>query len=259
MQNKLPASTKILFISDAHLGGFSSTKNKQVETELIKLLEYAKENHFQIAILGDLFDYWMEYKNYTPAVGKKLLDRFAAFNASHSSLYITGNHDNWTLGHFAKRGFDVEPDYRLLTIGNKKVLLLHGDATGNDLEHLKRPFLHRILRNKWFIKLYKLFYFKPKTGINVMKKYSRFTSALKTGKTDPTPLNRWSKKILQSKDIDIIICGHDHVPRVISYNGGTYLNLGAFHHHKTLVTYNNRQFSLVYWNSKEQKLNPFFK
>ncbi len=258
MQNKLPSSAKILFISDAHLGGFSAEKNAQIEMELIELIEYAKNNEFQIAILGDLFDYWMEYKNFTPDLGSHLLDRFAAFNTSHSTLYITGNHDNWTRGYFSKMGFNVEKNYRLVTIGQKKVLLLHGDAIGEDLENLKRPLLHRLMRNKWFVKLYQTYFFRPKKGIQAMKYYSRFTNFL-AGKPNPSPLNKWSKKILEKKDIDVIICGHDHIPRVHKYDFGTYLNLGTFHDHKTLVTYNNNQFELVYWNSVEQKLAPFLK
>ncbi len=256
MHSKFPTSAKILFLSDAHLGGFSAEKNARVEIELIELVEYAKNNQFQIAILGDLFDYWMEYENYIPQVGSHVLDRFATYNAYNSSLYITGNHDNWTQGYFGKLGFDVESDYRLLSIGEKKVLLLHGDAIGEDLENLKRPFLHRIMRNKLFVKLYKTILLTPKRGVKLMKQYSRFTNFL-SGQADPSPLDKWSQKMLRRKDIDVIICGHDHMPRVHKYNFGTYLNLGTFHHHKTLVTYNNSQFKLVYWNSKEQELAPF--
>ncbi len=256
MNSAFPESTKIIFISDAHLGGFSPEKNARIEIDLLELVNYAEKNDYRIAILGDLFDYWMEYKNYVPQIGQKLLNRFAVFNRSNPSLYITGNHDNWTQDYFKKHGFDVERDYRLIAIGSKKVLLLHGDAIGEDLENLKRPLLHRIMRNKIFVKLYKIMFWPPKRGIRVMKRYSRFTNWL-AGKENPAPLDRWGKKMLQSNVIDIIICGHDHVPRVQKFDFGTYLNTGAFHHHKTLVTYNNRRFQLVCWSSEEQELTPF--
>lgn len=255
MHDELPDSAKILFISDVHLGGFSPEKNKQVEADLIDLVNFAENYRYKIAVLGDLFDYWMEYDNYIPKVGKKALERFATFNQKNHSLYITGNHDNWTQGYFEQISFDVERDFRLMKIDSKKILLMHGDAIGDDLENLQRPFLHRILRNKRFIKLYKKLLVRPKTGIQVMRQYSRFTNFL--GKTDPAPLNKWSKKMLQTTDIDIIICGHDHVPRVHEYSYGTYLNSGTFYDHKTFVIYNNKQFRLVCWSRKEQKLIPF--
>lgn len=255
MLNELPSSSKILFISDIHLGGFSPEKNKQVETDLIALINYAEEHLFKIAVLGDLFDYWMEYENYIPETGKQVLKRFATFNPKNHSLYVTGNHDNWTQGYFEEIGFDVEPDFRLMKIGSKKTLFVHGDAVGEDLENLQRPFLHQILRNKRFIKLYKKLLMRPKTGIQVMRQYSRFTNF--SSKTNPAPLNKWSKKMLQKTDIDVIICGHDHVPRVHAFSYGTYLNSGSFYDQKTFVIYNNKQFRLVYWNRDKNEIIPF--
>src|SRR5699024_2678102 len=156
-----------------------------------------------------------------------------------------------------KIGFDVEPNYRLLNIEGKRTLLLHGDAIGEDLENLKRPLLHRILRNKNFVKWYKRVLRTPQKGIQVMKKYSRFTNYLTSGKTSTEVRDKWRQSMLQNNDIDLIICGHDHVPRVQKYKFGTYINLGTFYHHKTLVIYNNNEFQLVYWNRNKNQLRPF--
>src|SRR5699024_2062791 len=130
MNSSFAASSKMLFLSDVHLGAFSKRKNKQLIDEIIQLIAFARQNDYHIAILGDLFDYWIEYPSYVPALGKRMLEHFQSFNQKTPALYITGNHDNWTLGHFSDLGFDVEPNYRILTIQDKKVALLHGDATG---------------------------------------------------------------------------------------------------------------------------------
>lgn len=257
MENNLPASTKILFIADAHLGGFSIEKNQQIEAALIHLINYAQDHGYKMAVLGDLFDYWMEYENYIPEIGQNVLTRFADFNKNNDSLYITGNHDNWTNGYFQNIGFDVEQDYRLLEIGSQKVLLLHGDAIGKDLHHLQRPLLHRLLRNKNFIKWYKRILGQPERGVRVMRWYSRFSGNIPSGKPDPLPLDKWSKTMLRDNEIDVIICGHDHIPRVKTYNSGIYLNTGTFYAHKTLVTYNNQQFQLVLWNEGKRELTPY--
>lgn len=257
MQSHLPASQKILFISDVHLGAFPAQENQQLETDLIKLINYAEEQSFQIVLLGDLFDYWIEYPGFTPSLGEKLLRRFQKFNQNNkTTLYITGNHDNWTLGHFAELGFDVEPDSRILHINSHKILLLHGDATGNDTNNLTRPFLHRIIRDEFFLKIYRTV-LPPRAGLKVMQKFSQFTRFTGSDADDITPLNNWTKKVLNQSDIDYIICGHDHSPRCLNYDFGTYFNTGAFCHHKTMVVYNNGRFKLVNWNSGNQELTPF--
>lgn len=257
MQSHLPASQKILFISDVHLGAFTMQKNQQLETDLIKLISYAEEQSFQIALLGDLFDYWIEYPGFTPSLGEKLLRRFQAFNQNNKgTLFITGNHDNWTLGHFTGLGFDVEPDSRILHINGQKILLLHGDATGNDISNLTRPVLHRIIRNELFLKIYRAV-LPPRAGLKVMQKFSQFTRLIGGNTDNLNPLDNWTKKVLNQSDIDYIICGHDHSPRCLNYNFGTYFNAGAFCNHKTMVAYNNGRFELVNWNSGNQELIPF--
>ncbi|NIU01308.1 MAG: hypothetical protein GWN62_08805, partial [Aliifodinibius sp.] len=96
----------LLFISDVHLGGFSDNKNERIESELIQLINYCQRNDIHLAVLGDLFDYWMEYPDFVPNLGRKLLDRFESFNKELGpTLYITGNHDNWTRNHLEDRGF----------------------------------------------------------------------------------------------------------------------------------------------------------
>ncbi|HBQ60690.1 MAG TPA: UDP-2,3-diacylglucosamine diphosphatase, partial [Balneolaceae bacterium] len=57
-----------IFLSDVHLGAFSAKTNKQIEEDLLALIEYCKQRHIELHILGDLFDYWMEFpeKGFVP-------------------------------------------------------------------------------------------------------------------------------------------------------------------------------------------------
>lgn len=256
MHTSLSASAKILFIADVHLGAFSEQQNRQIENDLIALIDYADQHQYKIALLGDVFDYWIEYPDFTPDLGKQLLQRFRAFNQKNdSAIFITGNHDNWTLGHFSKLGFSVEPNYHLLHIQDKEILLLHGDATGDSIEQLERPFLHQLIRSKYFLKCYRAL-LPPKIGLKVMQQFSRMTRLLSGGDEDTDFLNIWAKKMLNQSDIDYIICGHDHIPRNILYDGGTFLNTGSFYNKRSLVAYNNGRFQLVNW-SKSHQLIPF--
>ncbi|HCI69619.1 MAG TPA: hypothetical protein DHV30_03060, partial [Balneola sp.] len=91
-----------LFISDVHLGAFDTNTEKKVEQELISLINYCCKHKIKIYVLGDLFDYWMEYpkKKFIPTVGKTVIEAFQKHNTEcQPTTYITGNHDNWTYGY----------------------------------------------------------------------------------------------------------------------------------------------------------------
>ncbi|HYW33900.1 MAG TPA: metallophosphoesterase [Balneolaceae bacterium] len=253
MSHHFSASSKILFLSDVHLGAFSDAKDHQLEDNLIGLLDFAESRNYQIAILGDLFDYWIEYPGKIPSLGKRTLRRFKKFNRHSTPLYITGNHDNWTLGHFSDLGFDVERNYRTLELGNKSVGLLHGDATGPGLDQLQRPFFHRLIRNEIFLKIYRRL-LSPEMGLWVMKKFSTFTRSWDEEGLDPRELDHWADMILRNSPVNYLLCGHDHVQRIRNFESGKYINTGAFHHNGSLARYNNGDFSLVQWNSKTGEL-----
>src|SRR5699024_5077345 len=146
---------KILFISDAHLGGFSKAENDRIESSLIHLLNYCEQERYRICIVGDLFDYLMEYPSPVPTLDSRLIARFQSYNKNvGKSLFITGNHDNWTQRYFKNIGFDIENDYRILSLDSRQVLLLHGDGLVDSNSKINRPGLHRFLRNAAFIRLY---------------------------------------------------------------------------------------------------------
>jgi UDP-2,3-diacylglucosamine pyrophosphatase LpxH len=246
----------ILFISDAHLGGFSEKENKRIETELIQLIEYCEREDIRIAILGDLFDYWMEYPNHIPKVGEKLLDRFDKFNQKMGpTLYITGNHDNWTREHFLDRGFYLEHEQYICSLNGTKMMLLHGDGLSDSTHKLPRPRMHRLLRNEFFLRFYQTL-FSSKSGIEVMKYFSRFTRSFNRDEGGKK-LTDWARQKLESTDIDLILCGHDHLPRSKYFPFGTYINLGTFYRHRSMVFYNNGTPSLVFWEHKVESLQKF--
>jgi len=247
----------MLFLSDIHLGGFSEEENARIQSELTQLINYCQRNGIRMAILGDLFDYWMEYPDYTPKLGKKLLDRFEAFNRKLGpTLFITGNHDNWTRDHLKSRGFYLEHETFFFAFNDKKLMTLHGDGLSNSNHGLRRPLMHRILRNKKFLDTFQ-FLFDPQTGIKTMKYFSRLTRFMDSDTNKTQKLDSWANRQLQKKDIDIILCGHDHHPRQKQFPFGTYINLGTFYKHHTMAYCNNNVISLVCWEPKKQSLTQF--
>jgi UDP-2,3-diacylglucosamine pyrophosphatase LpxH len=247
----------LLFISDVHLGGFSDAENARIESELIQLINYCQRNNIRLAVLGDLFDYWMEYPDFVPKVGKKLLDRFEDFNTQLGpTLYITGNHDNWTRNHLKERGFYLIHEQYQFNKDHKKVLTLHGDGLTDPKYNLRRPLMHRLLRSRPFVGLFQTI-FPPQTGNTIMKYFSRITRQMDWDARKEEQLNSWARHQLKISDVEIILSGHDHIPRLKQFPFGTYINLGTFYDHKTMVYYNNDSISLVCWNPELQTFKQF--
>lgn len=246
-----------LFISDVHLGAFDQASEQIIESDLIDLIQYAIDKNARLYILGDLFDYWMEFPNsdFVPKIGKKTLDKFEEYNKCvEPCLYITGNHDNWTLGHFESLGFEVESEFKVLNVFEKNIFLMHGDGKYKNSKKLTRPILHKILRDKIFIKLYHGLL--PKNmALTLMKVFSNSTRKL--DRRDSKPLNNNAEFILKQKNVDIVMTGHDHIPRLETFNSGLYINLGTFFHHRTLVRGINGVLSLVQWDAQNQQFTAF--
>ena len=208
-------------------------------------------------ILGDLFDYWMEFptEKFIPNLGTKVLDEFEKLNkAVKPALYITGNHDNWTFGHFEDRGFDLEENYRITQIHDKRTLLMHGDGVQSKEFNFPRALSHRLLRNPTFVRYYQKI-LRPEKGLSMMKWFSSQTR--KRDLKDPEPLNKQAKELLEATNVDYLLCGHDHIPRQETFSAGTYINTGAFFKHQSVAVYNNDQISLVTWQANTKKFVPF--
>lgn len=244
---------KHLFLSDVHLGAFSDQQNDRLESELIDLVRFSIKDKIQLHILGDLFDYWMEFGTEVPKIGMRLLHHLSDYNHSFSpATYITGNHDNWTQGYFKKLGFDVLKDYKSIDIDSLKVFLHHGDGLSDSKLGLKRPFYHRVLRHPFFTRTYQSIY-GAESGIDLMKHFSNYSR--NNPDQDPERLNKWSQQFLKESDYDYVICGHDHLPRVETFSFGTYINLGTFFEEKTVALYTNKRIELVRWNADERRLD----
>ncbi|MDZ7680827.1 MAG: UDP-2,3-diacylglucosamine diphosphatase [Fodinibius sp.] len=249
----------LLFISDIHLGGFSDDENTRIESELLQLLKYCHHNKIRIVIAGDFFDFWMAYPNTVPQLGKKVLNRFQEYNTSVGGTpFLTGNHDHWTRNHLTQHGFDVTHDCIECSIDNKKLMILHGDGLTDVNLQLPYPWLHRFLHHPIFVRWYQKI-LPPLMGLTIMKYFARFTRFMTWKDEDKKAenLNSWAKKILKESDIDIILCGHDHIPRTKHFTFGTYINLGTFYTHKTVALYDNDKLSLMRWDPESQSLNHF--
>lgn len=241
----------VIFVSDVHLGGFSPDKNASIENSLLSLIDEAIEKQCRMMIVGDLFDYWMEYRGVWPDYGEEVLMSFEELNKQGKTLFITGNHDNWTGPRLEQTGFDIEHESRTITLEGKKVMMAHGDGLSSPEFGFPRPLFHRFLRNPYFLRVYQAL-FPPSTGISLMRSFSRGSrnrDSVEKLQRESNYIDEWAEKMLKTCKTDVIICGHHHKPVFNKTEYGLYINLGNFCHDSTLAVYTTNGFELVKWQA----------
>ena len=248
-----------IFISDVHLGAFNDQQNRRIEEDLIQLVSFCENNGLQITLLGDIFDYWMEYSGHPPPVGSHILPYFRKFHertGSHT-LFVTGNHDNWTDGYLPSLGFDLEHEYRIIREANMSIMVLHGDGLSDPKMNLPRPILHRLLRNSYFVYLYKSL-LPRRLGWHLMKTYSglsRMNQNSDQMAKQRNKLDTWAMdKVESDPRLQAIIYGHHHKARLLRHGENVCVNCGFFGRDRTAALYTNGELELVKWEAGTYEL-----
>ena len=248
----LSATKKIYFLSDFHLGAPYYESSLLREKKVVTFLDSIKHIAQEIFIVGDMFDFWYEYKNVVPKGYTRIFGKLAELTDNGISIhFFVGNHDMWMSGYFEKElNISVYHEPQVFERFGKKIYVGHGDGLGPGDEGYK--FLKKIFRNKicqW------LFGFAhPSIGIGVANYFSK-KSRQKTGGSDEVFLgeeNEWlviyCKKILQKQHYDYFIFGHRHLPLTIKLNDkSTYINLGDWIRNFTFAEFDGSNFELKKW------------
>lgn len=145
---------KIYFLSDAHLGSRSHTDSVETERKLCRWLDMARFDAAAIYLLGDIFDYWYEYKYVVPKGFTRTLGKLAEITDSGVEVhFFIGNHDLWLTDYLAKEcGLILHFEPFITEIGDKKFFLAHGDGLGDDSPSFR--FLRRVFHNKFLRKCF---------------------------------------------------------------------------------------------------------
>ncbi|MCU7494523.1 MAG: UDP-2,3-diacylglucosamine diphosphatase [Ignavibacteria bacterium] len=236
-----------LFISDIHLGLQSKEAEKDKERRLVRFLQAASHEARELYILGDLFDYWFEYRRVYQKGFFRTLAALQDLTESGTKLhYIIGNHD------FLHRDFfGTEIGAKLYelpvetVIEGKRFFLAHGDGlVKNDLGY---KVLKTVLRNKAVQKLYSLLH--PDLGIAIASSTSRksrdYTAQKDYGEIDG--MFEAAKEKIDS-GFDYVIFGHSHQRALEIYKNGYYINLGSWLSKPCYGRFKDGRFSLVDWN-----------
>ena len=249
---EIATSKKVYFLSDFHLGAPNAVESRKREDRLVRFLQDARKDAGVIFIVGDIFDFWFEYKTVVPKGFVRILGTLAQMADEGIQLHIfTGNHDLWMQDYLSKElnaKLYFEPQQ--FTIQNKQFLIGHGDGLGpgdNGYKRLKKIFTNPICQ--WLFR-----WLHPDAGIQLANYFSRKSRA-KTGNTDELFLGEdkewlilYTKEKAKTMAVDYFIFGHRHYAIDLRLNEKSrYINLGDWIRLNTYAVFDGKDVQLLTW------------
>ena len=239
-------SKQYLFISDIHLGLQAKEVEQEKEKLLVKFLEFAESNCDELFIVGDLFDYWFEYKRvYQKGFFRTLTSLKNLTDKGIKVHYFIGNHDFLHRDFFEKEiGAKMHMDAVEFSLNEKKFFIGHGDGmVENDTGY---KILKWVLRNKVTQWMYSKLH--PDFGIWLASRTSKssreYTTKKDYGEVDGL-FETAKKKIDQGSDY--VIFGHLHKKVFKNYKEGSYINLGSWLDEPCYGIFNKEGFKVINW------------
>jgi UDP-2,3-diacylglucosamine hydrolase len=245
----LAEGKKIYFFSDVHLGAPNAEASRVREIRLLNFLDSIKTDAAVIFIVGDLFDFWYEYKHVVPKGYVRILGKLASLTDAGIEIhFFVGNHDMWMKNYFQQElNIRVYFEPREFEFAGKKFFIGHGDGLGpgdNGYKFLKKIFRNPVCRFMFGM-------LPPVIGIGLANFFSRKSrEAVEEHEqvylgADKEWLMIYSREILQHVKYDYFIFGHRHVPIMEKLTDeSTYINLGDWVRHFTYAVFDGNSLLL---------------
>lgn len=249
---------KIYFLSDFHLGAPDHSSSLEREKTLLRFFDSIKAEAGEIFILGDVFDFWYEYRKVVPKGYVRLLGKLAELTDAGVPVHLfVGNHDMWMKDYFSKElNIPVYHEPREFERGGKKFLLGHGDGLGpgdHRYKWMKKIFRHPV--SKWMFGI-----FPPFMGIGLANFLSRRSRAAGLEEEvflgeDREWLLVYCKEVLQTKKIDYFVFGHRHLAIDYRLNEESrYINLGDWMLYYTYAVFDGTEMTLQSFKNMDHRI-----
>lgn len=239
----------IYFASDFHLGAPNYEESRMREDRVVRWLNNIKANTEELFLVGDIFDFWFEYKQAIPKGYTRLLGKIAEFCDAGIPVHIfIGNHDMWMFDYLeTELGVNIHRTSIIREFQGKRLFIGHGDGLGPGDQGYK--FIKKVFANKVCQWLFARIH--PNLGIGIAQYWSR-KSRLVNGESDNDFLgdeNEWlalyAKRQLEKQAVDYFIFGHRHLPLDIQLTPESkYINLGDWISYNTYAVLQDGQLLL---------------
>lgn len=243
------ADQKLYFASDFHLGTPNLTKSREREFKIINWLDSIKSDAAAIFLLGDIFDFWYEYKKVIPKGFARFQGKLAELTDSGISVIIfSGNHDMWMNDYLTEElGVIIYHEPAILSSGSSKLLIGHGDGLGpGDTKYKMLKWLFKSKVARWaFSRIH------PNFSLWLGHSWSR-NSRINDSDFEGESLNekeylfQYCKEMEKKQHFDYYIFGHRHLHLNMEVNATSrYINLGEWVNKSRYASFNNGKLSLI--------------
>lgn len=209
---------KIYFASDAHLGARFHKDPLEVEKKLVRWLDSIKHDAGALWLLGDIFDYWYEYKYVVPKGFVRFLGKLAELSDAGVEIHIfIGNHDIWMFDYLPKEiGAIIHREPLTINLLGKTFFLAHGDEVDNRSRSFQ--LLRKVFRNRFCQRLYAAIHPRWTFGFALGWSLNSRKSGLEKKKNaayegeEAEYLVNFAKEYLQTHpEINFFLFGHRHI------------------------------------------------
>lgn len=245
----IPAGKKVYFLSDFHLGAPDAAASLKREKIIVEFLEEIRKDAAVIFIVGDMFDFWYEYRMVVPKGYVRLLGKLAEITDSGIPVhFFVGNHDMWMKDYLQQElNIPVYFEPREFEFNGQQFLVGHGDGLGPGDHGYK--FIKKVFRSpvcQWLFGI-----LPPYIGMGIANYMSRRSRRM-TGQADEQFFgeeNEWliiyCKEELKKKPYKYLIFGHRHLPIDFVLNQGSrYINLGDWIRYYTYAVFDGSELKL---------------
>ncbi|HMI04417.1 MAG TPA: UDP-2,3-diacylglucosamine diphosphatase [Pedobacter sp.] len=241
----------IYFASDFHLGSPGFAESRKREDRIVRWLSTIEPDCAELFLMGDVFDFWFEYRTVIPKGFIRFQGKLAAMADSGIKIwFFKGNHDMWVKDYFSREmGMEIVSDELVIERNGKKFFLHHGDGLGPG--DGKYKILRKIFRNplcQWLFSMV-----PPVIGMGIANRWSHSSKAgSKTEGVFESVEKEWlavyAKEQLSSVHYDYFIFGHRHLPLEIDLGKGSrYVNTGEWLKYNSYAVFDGTDLRLEYF------------
>ena len=243
--------SKIYFASDLHLGVPNKEKSLEREKLFVQWLNEIKSDAEAIYLLGDIFDFWFEYKKAVPKGYVRLLGKLAEISDSGIPIHIfTGNHDMWLFDYLEDEiNAHIYREPIEVSLKGKSFFIGHGDGLGPGDKSYK--LIKKIFKNKLCQWLFERIH--PNLGISIAQYWSK-KSRIANGEKDEKYygekewLIQFCNEKIKTNDINFFIFGHRHLPLEVDLGKNTtYINLGEWVNYNSYAVFDGKKLELKHY------------